>query len=335
MEKLSNKTKHLIETGLILFIVLFLGVSSWITGRQGDSNKNDINDGKEPSQSELNYIEFEGKQYSYNQNLFNILLIGTDGEEDLTKLTEPGNAGQADVLILLSMDKDTKEVSMYQIPRDTMTEVDTYDKSGNPMGTEHTQIAYQYAYSIGGTSSCWAVEKTVSELLCDITIDGYIAMNVGGIPFLNDALGGVTMTIPEDYQAIDPQFEKDAQVTLTGEQALKYLHYQEADQSFANQKRMERQFLYIAAFLDNMAKKGAAYQESIYPIGKQYVLTNLSESQIDLLQDMDYADSTMEFIPGEWKEGEAQDEYHVNEDLQKMIVKNFYKQINKSVAFSK
>jgi len=316
----SRKREYLIGFLLIFFGIL-IAVLTWISGK---NDNNDGLEGKEPSQSEIGIIEYDGKKYSYNYNLSNILFIGTDRNREFGTKETPGEAGQSDVLLLLSLNKETKEGVIYQIPRDTMTEVDIYDSNGNREGSDFTQIAYQYAYSIGGESGCWAVQKTVSELLYDLNIDGYIALDIAGIPQLNDAVGGVTLKMQEDYTDIDAQFAKDLLVTMNGKQAQSYLRYQDADQEFGNQKRMERQFQYVTALMESMKQMEEEEYNSIYSLMEQYIITNLSESQIDEMAGYKFTESALKFIPGTWVNGETEDEYHLDEELKKMVMTDFY-----------
>ena len=117
------------------------------------------------SQSSINQITYEGKQYSYNSDLINILFLGIDNSAGIKDDNMPSEAGQSDCIILLTLDKEKKEARILQIPRDTMTEVDVYNVGGYLFTTLQAQIATQYAYHIGGESSCMATKKTVSELL--------------------------------------------------------------------------------------------------------------------------------------------------------------------------
>lgn len=61
------------------------------------------------SQAEDNTIEWNGKRYTYNNNLINILFLGIDHANDIDTSYMPGDAGQADCIMLLSLDKETKE----------------------------------------------------------------------------------------------------------------------------------------------------------------------------------------------------------------------------------
>lgn len=280
------------------------------------------------SQSDLNTITYEGEKYRYNSSLFNILFLGIDNNEEIREDHLPGEAGQSDCIMLLTLNKETKKAQILQIPRDTMTEVDLYDTGGNYYASVQEQLATQYSYGNGGTGSCWAVKKTVSELLYDIPIDAYLSMDMASISIINDAVGGVTITIPEDYTEIDPAFEKDATLTLTGKQADAYVHYRDTNVSFSNNDRMKRQVQYIPALITairNRIGSGGNYYEVFYPLVEKYVLTDLREDEINELAGYDLVDSETQFVPGEGKQGEIYEEFYVDEEnLQKMIIKTFY-----------
>ena len=91
------------------------------------------------SQAEDDTIEWNGKRYTYNNNLINILFLGIDHANDIDTSYMPGDAGQADCIMLLSLDKETKEGRILQINRNTMTQIDTYDSTGSAFGTVNAQ----------------------------------------------------------------------------------------------------------------------------------------------------------------------------------------------------
>lgn len=95
----------------------------------------------------------------YNTALTNILFLGIDTEDPIENTYAPGDAGQADCIMLLSLNDETQEATIIQINRNTMTALDVYDRSGNYLKTLDGQLCLQYAYSIGGTSSSWAMKK--------------------------------------------------------------------------------------------------------------------------------------------------------------------------------
>ena len=271
---------------------------------------------------------YEGNTYEYNSNLENYLFLGVDTKEEVVLQDTPGTAGQADCIMILSMDKETREGRILQISRDSMTDVDLYDANGNYYTTINAQIATQYAYGNGKDTSCWAMKKTVSELLYGLPLDGYISLNIEGIRAMNDAVGGVTITIPEDYTFIDPAFVEGSQITLTGEQAERYVRYRDINQQGSNNGRMKRQVQYIPALISEIREQAGSsgdfygtYQNILAP----YMVTDMSVDQINRLSDYALSDEVA-YVPGEAVPGEQNEEFVVNEEkLKKILIKMFYK----------
>ena len=135
----------------------------------------------------------------------------------------PGEAGQADCIMLLSLDKETKEARIWQISRNTMTQVDLCDVNGDVYNAMNTQLATQYAYCIG-SRSCWGHRKNSKKpCMIFLPIDGYFSLSVDGISLINDAIGGVTVPMTEADEAMDPSFKAGTEVLLKGEKAEAYV----------------------------------------------------------------------------------------------------------------
>ena len=118
--------------------------------------------GASVSQASDDTITYDGKKYEYNKNLTNILFMGVDKKETVTLKDTPGVAGQADCVMIISLDKESQTARILQVSRDSMTDIDIYDASGNYYTSVNAQLATQYAYGNGEQSSCWAMKKTVS-----------------------------------------------------------------------------------------------------------------------------------------------------------------------------
>ena len=311
---------------LLLILVLLVGVAVLIWQVFMTEPEDDWDDSL--SQSSIGQITYDGKQYSYNKDLTNILFLGIDNSSGMKDDNMPSEAGQSDCIILLTLDKSKKEARILQIPRDTMTEIDVYNVGGNMFTTVQGQIALQYAYHIGGVSSCMAVKKTVSELLYELPIDGYLAMDYTQIATVNDAIGGVEITVPQDYTMIDPAFQEGTTLTLTGQQAHDYVRFRDINQSFSLYDRMDRQVQYITAMLDTLQKNVKGDENSytsLYSLVEENMVTNLDESQIEKLLDYQLDTENIEILPGEAKSGEIYEEFYVNEEkLQKMLIETFY-----------
>lgn len=274
-------------------------------------------------------IFHQGQEYIYNKNLTNILFMGVDKSEPVSLQEMPGNAGQTDSLLLISLDSENHEAKILQISRDVMTEVDLYDVSGNYYTSVEAQIATQYAYGNGVQSSCWATRKTVSELLYELPIDGYLSLNLDAIRVMNDAVGGVTLTIPEDYTQIDPAFAAGSTVTLTGDQAERYVRFRNTDETGSNAGRMERQLQYIPALLNAVkGRSGGDYYEKYYPLLEPYLVTDMSAEQINDMAGYELNTENAETVPGEVVAGAEHDEFHVDDEkLYDLIIKMFYKPV--------
>ena len=211
-----------------------------------------------------------------------------------------------------------------------MTDVDIYDANGNYYTSVRAQIATQYAYGDGKQSSCLAMEKTVSELLYDLPIAGYVSLDIAGIHAINDAVGGVTITVPEDYTYIDSAFQKGAEITLTGDLAELYVRYRDINQEGSNNERMRRQTQYIPALISTIRKNTsgiASYYNLYKDVLAPYMVTDLGETQIDRLSSYELEEET-EYVPGEVVPGEINEEFHVNEEqLRDLLINMFYKSV--------
>ncbi len=80
-----------------------------------------------------------------------------------------------------------------------------------------------------------------------IPIDHYVALDMEGMALLNDALGGVTVTLQEDFSMFDPAMTQGATITLQGKQAEYYLRGRMTVGDGTNAARMSRQAAFIEA----------------------------------------------------------------------------------------
>ena len=151
-------------------------------------------------------------------------------------------------------------------------------------------------------------------------------MNIDGIKVLNDAIGGVTLTVPQDYTEIDPEFKEGETITLDGEQAEKYVRKRDTSVTGSNDGRMERQTQYIKALFSQMRQKNASEEtyEKLMDAGSSYIVTDMQAEDVYNFSKFDLNDNDLK-VPGETKKGEFNDEYYVDEDaLQKLIIELFY-----------
>lgn len=202
----------------------------------------------------LRRISYQGETYREKPAMTSILLIGTDRPEG-TVGYGARQGGQADFLMLLVIDDNEKAVHQLQIDRDTMTAVETLGVLGNPVGTKEMQICLAHAFGATPEANCQSVKNAVENLLEGIEIDFYLSMSMDSIGRLNDALGGVTVTLDEDLTVLDEQMKAGATLTLNGEQAELLLRGRRQVGDGTNQSRMRRQRLFLEAAADTLKRR--------------------------------------------------------------------------------
>lgn len=320
--EVSKKLQRII----IFVLVMVLAITGYILATDHQSQAGQPT----PSASQSNVIEYQGKRYRYNTDLMNILFIGVDSTNLIQSDDLASNTNQADSIILISLDKSTKEANLLQISRNSMVDITQYDIYGEPSRTSFTQLALQYSTAKGGAQSCWAMVDTVSTVLNRLRIDGYINLNIEAIGKINELAGPVTITIPEDYTDVDPAFVKGATITLSNEQAEAYVRHRDIEGIGSNQERMARQIQYIEALVATVKSKGDI--DSIYdmfaPLLDKYLLTNMTGDQIDELADYNLTGNGYESVPGATTMGNTYEEFYIDYDkLDDILIKMFYNEL--------
>ena len=158
-----------------------------------------------------------------------ILLIGYDHYANGQIEEEPSQyhlGGQSDFLLLLVIDHKNQQIHQLQFDRDTMTPIKLVATNGKDAGTRRLQLCLAHAYGRtreeNNQNTIWAVEKLLGIEKADdgAEIDYYISMDISGINKLNELVGGVTVTIPnDDLLALDPTLKGGETIKLTGMQA--------------------------------------------------------------------------------------------------------------------
>ncbi|MDI9520800.1 MAG: hypothetical protein QM308_06590 [Bacillota bacterium] len=132
-------------------------------------------------------MQYANRVWTYRKrDLTNILFIGVDWED--SKAASERYAGQADFLFLMTLDRKNKTVSTLQLDRDTMTDIRIYGPFGDYTGTRKMQLCLSHVYGKDAMENCGNTAWAVSRLLNNIPIDACLALDMGGITALNDAL---------------------------------------------------------------------------------------------------------------------------------------------------
>ena len=281
-------------------------------------------------------VTYEGKEYLYNTDIKTYLMMGVDIDGPVQQSSDYTQGGQSDALFLLVVNNKTQQLQVISINRNTMTDIELCDEDGIDMGPLKTQICLQHAFGDGKRLSCSKTVDAVSGLFQNIPISGYLAMNMGGIPQMNDAVGGVEVTVQQDisFPKAGVDLKKGKKVTLDGTQAYCYLHGRDTEEYDSATKRLQREEQYIVAYMNKLKKISAENPDQvteIYDSISDYLVTSVDfTSMIDQLMTYDFSEDQMYTVPGKTVEGKPIDgkryeEYHVDEDaMEELIMKVFY-----------
>ena len=286
-------------------------------------------------------ITFNGQRYKYNDNLINILVIGVDDYRYKDIVENDPNPYQADTIIVGTIDAVKKTVSFLAIPRDTVTNIKVLDLNDRVATTRKGPIAIQHSFGTQGEKTNEAVAETVSELLYNLPIYRYVAIDISAIPDINDSLGGITVDITEDLTKWNLRMkEGEKDYLLKGDDAVIFVARRDTDIDDSAMGRMKRQVQYMKKLFPAFKAETArniAYPITLYNSEADKVATNLTLDEMTylakLLLDLNLDENRIASVPGQMKrieEGEIEGyDYEmgfiVDEDaLKQLIIDRYY-----------
>lgn len=282
-------------------------------------------------------IYYQGNKYRYNENITSVLCMGIDRDTLNEGEAEIGTSGQADFLMLAILDVESGNVKLWNISRDSMGEVDIYNVDGEYVRTEEAQICLAYAYGDGKESSCENTVRSVSRLLYGMPIQSYAAIDMDAIRPLNDAVGGVEVTIHEG-DILPERFVPGTTVLLQGDDVEAYVRSRRTEMPDepidSNNNRMARQKQYMLNFIQKVlqqTREDITTPVKLYQVATEgdHVITDVGLSKISYLttifMNVNFSEDSFRTVPGEVVEGENYAEYHVDDEaLYEMILDTFY-----------
>lgn len=199
---------------------------------------------------------------------------------------------------------------MLQLNRDTMTEIHLLDNKGEGEATADIQLCTAHWYGGNRQQGCENTITAVSHLLGGVPIDGYYELPMKAIPVLNKQVGGVTVTLEDDFSSVDAAMVKGKTITLSDSQAFHYIHDRYGVGDEENTSRMRRQRQYMSAFADKAKQKTA--EDNQFAATLLNALDSYAISEINQNDLMHYLDTINEYqsqgmltIDGKLKLGKA------------------------------
>ena len=176
-----------------------------------------------------------------NLDKITLLCLGVDKQVVMDERhPETDSIGQADGIFLISFDPKIDEVNIVAVPRDMMVTIEKYNQKLEYLGNERAQICLQYAYADGMEKSSELMVERVEELFPDTTINGYVSINIEAIMEINDAIGGVEVSVIDEYTATQMGIPVGTTLNLMGEDAMLYLRLRDLHVSGSAYSRLDR-----------------------------------------------------------------------------------------------
>ncbi len=177
--------------------------------------------------------------------------------------------GLSDSMLLLRFNPQTEQMVVLSLPRDTrtyvrgrLTKLNEANRDGGPALTA----------------------ESVSDLLGGVAIDRYVRINVQGVEKLIDALGGVTVNVPQDMKYQDDSQHlyinlKAGEQALNGDQSLQFLRFRY--DAYGDIGRIQRQQMFMRALTEQTLNPATITRlPKILSVIQSNVDTNLSVEEL-------------------------------------------------------
>lgn len=259
-----------------------------------------------PEQKTENTVyEYNGVEYVKNEDVESFLILGLDKFEDAINNDSYNNDQRADFLMLLVFDNSEKKFTAVHLNRDTMVNMNVLGVAGQKIGTVNKQLALAHTYGNGRDVSCRNTADAVSELLNGVKVNHYLSITMDAVPILNDLLGGVEVTVLDDFSGIDDTLIKGETVTLHGDHALTYVRERYGLEDSSNSTRMVRQRQYMTAVYDKAMLKIENDDNFVIEASSKLADYIVSDRSVNQLQKIAKKLSQYKFTEIETLEGES------------------------------
>ena len=285
--------------------------------------------------TEEEYVTLAGKKYKHKSNLSTYLVVGVDAVGEVSKVEEYDGTGQCDVLIVIVVDRQKNTYATLSINRNTIADVQSLDlEDYSVLATVPIQIAFAHTEGDGMEISSENTVAAVESLLKGETIDKYASFHIDAIEKLNGLVGGVTVTIEDDFSKEDPSLVMGETITLTDEQAHHFVRGRMNVGDGTNENRMARQEVFLEALkpkLFEKIKSDQSFVKKAQKVLEPYTVTNLTGKDLSRLAK---AVTKNQFIGNYTFEGETREdelgflEFHPNpESVERVLAELFYEEV--------
>ena len=215
--------------------------------------------------------------------VINILLIGQDAR--------PGeDSKNADTIILLTVNKETKKITMTSFLRDTYVTVnDVVDANGKShSGSTKLNLTYALGYSWSDSAGAMSVLDQVIKNNFGPEVDRNIEVDMDAFDACINAIHGVTITLTEDeadymnkyFVEYDDRIYQEGENKLDGWAAEVYVRTRHSNYGDNDFNRTDRQRAVVGQVLEKVKNMSLLEINSLVDELLPYVLTDMSNTDI-------------------------------------------------------
>jgi LCP family protein required for cell wall assembly len=294
------------------------------------------------------WVSLDGKVYEYNEEIRTFLVMGIDNAHNQAtdeEVIAKTSGGQADGLFLVILNPLDESIKILAVNRNTEVPITLANMGNNDTDVIYDgPIAVQHAFGGGGEYSCELTRDAVSKLLFNMPIHAYMSVGYEAIPKINDAVGGVTLTIPEgmdDLLKINDKWTAGSEITLTGKDAADFVRQRDTQEFESARMRLARQKLYLSALVKKLKERTS--EDITLPLNllsklKDYIVTDITPDEMSFLvseySGYDFDGDNIFTMEGETvlKDDGFEHFYPDEQALRALIIRLFYKEVDRNSA---
>ena len=221
--------------------------------------------------------------YGKMGKVINILLVGQDAREG-------EDSKNADTVILVTVNKETKKINMTSFLRDAYVTLNgVEDINGKPhSGSTKLTLVYALGYSFGGDLGAMQLMDSVLTKNFGPVVDHNIEVDMDAFDACINALGGVTITLDEDEAQYMNSYFKDypdrvyevGDNLVDGWAAEVYVRTRHANNGDSDFNRTDRQRAVVAQVLEKLKGKSLLEINALVDKLLPMVLTDMTNGDI-------------------------------------------------------
>ena len=221
--------------------------------------------------------------YGTTGKVINVLLIGQDAREG-------EDSKNADTMILVTVNKQTKKITMTSFLRDSLVYIENFVDSDGVTHSGRTKMTLCYAlgYKWGGDLGAMRMIDGVIERNFGAKVDRNIEVNMDAFDACINAIGGVTITLDEDevkymndyFKDYDDRVFEVGDNLVDGWAAEVYVRTRHSSNGDNDFNRTDRQRAVIAQVLDKVKGMSLVQINALVDELLPKVLTDMTNADI-------------------------------------------------------